>query len=208
MRFPDERLDDFQLDPAQELAGPPQAVALRFTGETEVVKPLARYERFVKSKAAPVEPAVIAAPHQPSRFPRWLAAAGTVAIIALIAAAGFMIANYRPRVEPVGPVDVAADQPPAAASTPADEPAESDIMSAADPTSTLGEFPAGRDEAARPRREPPHVFRSTIRPRRHLLPRPRFIVSDFVPTTLIIYIENGAIKTRIEPQPTVAYKKP
>jgi hypothetical protein len=33
-------------------------------------------------------------------------------------------------------------------------------------------------------------------------------VSEFVPTTLIIYIENGEIKTRIEPQLTAAYKKP
>jgi hypothetical protein len=32
-------------------------------------------------------------------------------------------------------------------------------------------------------------------------------VSDFVPTTLVIYIENGEIKTRIVPQLNAGYKK-
>ena len=36
-------------------------------------------------------------------------------------------------------------------------------------------------------------------PPRHTLPRPQFIVSDFTPTTLVIYVENGVVKTRIEP---------
>lgn len=35
---------------------------------------------------------------------------------------------------------------------------------------------------------------------RHPLPHPQYIVSDFVPTTLVIYIENGMVKTRIEPR--------
>jgi len=34
------------------------------------------------------------------------------------------------------------------------------------------------------------------------------MVADFVPTTLIIYPENGEIKTRIEPQLTAVYRKP
>jgi hypothetical protein len=61
----------------------------------------------------------------------------------------------------------------------------------------------------RPRRVHARVFQSVYRPRRFVaLPRPRLIVSNFVPTTLIIYIDNGEIKTRIEPQLTAGYKKP
>jgi hypothetical protein len=33
----------------------------------------------------------------------------------------------------------------------------------------------------------------------HQPPQPRIFVSDFVPTTLVIYAENGEIKKRIEP---------
>jgi len=33
------------------------------------------------------------------------------------------------------------------------------------------------------------------------------MVTGFVPTTLVIYAENGEIKTRIEPQLTSGYKK-
>lgn len=44
---------------------------------------------------------------------------------------------------------------------------------------------------------------STVRRSR----RPRLKITNFVPTTLIIYAENGKIKTRIEPQLTAAYKK-
>ena len=46
------------------------------------------------------------------------------------------------------------------------------------------------------------------RPRRRPLIRPKFWVSDFVPTTLIIYVDKGEIKTRIEPQLTADYKRP
>jgi hypothetical protein len=45
------------------------------------------------------------------------------------------------------------------------------------------------------------------RPRRQLR-RPQHVVTSFVPTTLVIYAENGEIKTRIEPQLSAAYKKP
>ena len=37
--------------------------------------------------------------------------------------------------------------------------------------------------------------------------RPALVMSKFVPTTLIIYPENGVIKTRIEAQLTAVYKK-
>jgi hypothetical protein len=53
-----------------------------------------------------------------------------------------------------------------------------------------------------PRRIIAAVYKPRIRAH-----RPAFIMSKFVPTTLIIYPENGVIKTRIEPQLTAVYNK-
>ena len=51
-----------------------------------------------------------------------------------------------------------------------------------------------------------HIEHAAYRPPRpdH---RPHLVVSRFVPTTLIIYTQNGMVKTRREPQLTAAYKK-
>jgi hypothetical protein len=51
----------------------------------------------------------------------------------------------------------------------------------------------------------PGPIRAYYRPRQ-LARTSRIVMSSFVPTTLIIYIENGEIKTRIEPQPTSGRK--
>ena len=40
------------------------------------------------------------------------------------------------------------------------------------------------------------------------MPSPQFIVSEFVPTTMFIFVENGEVKSRIEPQLTAGYKRP
>ena len=62
--------------------------------------------------------------------------------------------------------------------------------------------PRANRSAARPR-----VLFAANRVRHHFLPRPQFIVSDFVPTTLVIYVDKGQIKTRLEPQLTATYKR-
>jgi hypothetical protein len=48
---------------------------------------------------------------------------------------------------------------------------------------------------------------STYRSRRPAH-RPQPLEAKFIPTTLVIYAENGEIKTRIEPSLTAVYKKP
>jgi hypothetical protein len=48
--------------------------------------------------------------------------------------------------------------------------------------------------------------RVTNRQRRPLSQKP-LVESNFVPTTLIIYIDKGEVKTRIEPQLTASLKK-
>lgn len=57
----------------------------------------------------------------------------------------------------------------------------------------------------KPVRNRPRAIAAVYQARPHLR-RPRLIMSKFAPTTLIIYSENGVIKTRIEPQLTAVYK--
>ena len=58
----------------------------------------------------------------------------------------------------------------------------------------------------KPARSRPSTIAAVYQARPHLR-RPGLVMSNFVPTTLIIYPENGVIKTRIEPQLTALYKK-
>jgi hypothetical protein len=54
----------------------------------------------------------------------------------------------------------------------------------------------------------PTVHRPVLLARRaRIIKAPKLIRTKFVPTTLIIYAENGVIKSRIEPQLTAVYKK-
>jgi hypothetical protein len=205
MRLPDENLDDFTSKAAApKPEGPPSFVWLYPTGEIEVLQPLARYEGFIKTKAATATAA--ANPHP--RFPRSLAVAAALAMTALILGTGLLIGYYAPHLEPVSPIDVAADQSPADTLTSPEEPGAFDLLSTLDSPSAFDGVVAVR-KVIRTRRVHARVFQSVYRPRRFVaLPRPRLIVSNFVPTTLIIYIDNGEIKTRIEPQLTAGYKKP
>jgi hypothetical protein len=206
MRMPYESLEDFNTRVAAP-AEPPSPVLLYPTGDIEVLEPLAHAESFVKTEAvadsAFVNPAI---PHRVSWFHRSLALAGALAMTAVILGAGLMIGFYGPSAEPVSPIEVAGDQQPADILTPQEELDESDLLSVAESPLAFAEPFAIRKAARAKRRATPRVFRSTYRPR-PVVPRPRFIVSEFVPTTLIIYIENGEIKTRIEPQLTAAYKR-
>jgi hypothetical protein len=221
MRVPDENLDDFNISSAPKTAEPPAVKLVHPSGEIEVLKPLARWEGFVKSEAATGGMFHRAAPHWPSWFRRSLAVGGAVAIIALILGTGIYVGIYRPPVEPVvSKSDVAIDQQPESALLPPDEPSASDLLPTADSPGAFDELyavgPVKRSRHLRPRTGPRQRFAFSIlnsrfsiasHHRRPLL-RPQLIVSAFIPTTLIIYIENGEIKTRIEPQLTAGYKKP
>lgn len=45
-------------------------------------------------------------------------------------------------------------------------------------------------------------------PTRHALPPPSLVLSDFIPTTLVIYVEKGVVKSRIQPQTAAVLAKP
>src|SRR5688572_25114354 len=177
MQKPDESLD---IDkPASEL---PREESQDITGEAEVLEPVADGE-----VATPIS----------NPFLSWLRsslAVGTVlAMIILVflsVLSGVFIALDRS----------SAPQPEVATSAPpAEEPAETE-----EPLS-FDSFAESNFEPATPVRT--HVRRRRWRPRVHVkgyrtrrlrrLRRP--LVPLFMPTTLVIYVENGVIKTRIEP---------
>src|SRR5206468_394286 len=59
----------------------------------------------------------------------------------------------------------------------------------------------------RPRSVNPGIVRAALHVR-HLPRTAQLATTKFIPTTLIIYVEKGEVKSRIEPQLTAAYKKP
>lgn len=213
MRMPNETLEDFQSRVAAP-AEPPSKVLLYPTGDIEVLEPLAHAEEFVKTETAAPAGGTVAGPvkYPFSWFHRVLAFGGALAIIAFLAIS-LLNAIYRTPVEPVSPVDVASDQSTADTLAPSEELDDPDTLTAVDSPFAFNGFPVARN-APSPRRVSSRPFRSVYRPQtvrqqaRPIVPHPQLIVSEFVPTTLIIYIENGEIKTRIEPQLTATYKKP
>lgn len=210
IRRPNETLDDFQSRVTAPVE-PPDAVLLYPTGDIERLEPLAHSEDFTNSEAV-IGTFSSVAPRRFSWFHRTLAVGGALAIIAFLGA-GLLFRVYRPTVEPVGPVDVASDQP-ADISTPSDKSDGLDLFSPINSPFAFDGLPVVR-KAAKPRRVSSRSSGNAYRPQRTtpnpqitaLLRHSQLMVSDFVPTTLIIYIENGEIKTRVEPQLTAAYKK-
>ena len=213
MRIPDESLDDFTVKAdLQKTAEPPAPVSLRFTGEVEVLKPLARWEVPVKPDPAAVDTHLRPAPHRLSWFHRSLALGGGLAMIALILASAIIIGISDPPADAGEYVadsgdqsDLAIDGLPDGRLLPAEESLSSDIFSVTSSPFTFEGRRAVRS-TARPRRTRPRVQFAAYRPRRNPR-RVQIVVSQFVPTTLVISLENGEIKTHIEPQLTAGYTK-
>jgi hypothetical protein len=200
MRIPKESLEDFLNTTIRKRPDPPAVKQIRLTGEVEVIKPLARWNgpaaRVADSSG---ERSFIG---RMSWFHRSMAAAGAAAVIAFIVLSGISIGIFGP---PVEPVEVASINEPLPVVADRDEPSIVDSLSV-DDLPGLFEEPSTdrvfRRARSSNRRTTPVAFR-----RRRALPPPQFVVSQFVPTTLIIYVENGEIRTRIEPQ-TVGIRRP
>ena len=135
---------------------------------------------------------------------------GAVATIVLVFLSAVFIAVNEPSYEasivgvdtPDYAAGASADDPSLA---PAEETTVSETLTSAIAALVSGELRAVR-AVVKSKRSLPRVIRATSIPRRD--PRPARQVTEFVPTTLIIYPENGEIKTRIEPTLTAAYKIP
>jgi hypothetical protein len=187
MRKPIESLDDYVVGPVSETE-PPLPVLLRRTGEIEVLKPLAVWEHPVKLVPAD-------SPYRFSWFHRSLAIGGGLAMIALVLLSAIFIGVSDQKASEVG--DIAYIEV-------TDENAVSDQLTSSDIFSIPDQDQAKSPRVARSRRT---AFAPRIRPRTQpaaVRPQPRnaeppLTIARFSPTTMIIYIENGVIKSRIEP---------
>lgn len=217
-----ESLDEFVVKAEEINIEPPRPVSVRFTGEVEVLKPLEGWAGPAKAVAS--ETFALPEPSGLSWFHRSLVAGGAFTLGAVILASAVFIGMYEGAVQPGSdPAEVAelatglqsddrllpAEGPLASEifTTTSSEPTEANSHSSSELRKPQSTF--------RIRKGPRSAFKSSARPgvrfdeyrqksRKHRSPP---IVSAFVPTTLVIYIENGEIKTRIEPQLT-GYSKP
>jgi hypothetical protein len=195
MRKPEESLEDFTVKAiAIEKASEPARVAsLRFRGQVEVLRPLASWDG-----PADAGPPVSRLPW----FQRSLAVVGGLAVIALMFLSAIFFGMYDQPAEPsVGLSDPATDHGPMRT----ERPLKPDIFAAQNSTPAGDELPQVRS-IVKPRSERPRVQVAAYRPRRQSRRPP--VVPRFVPTTLVIYAENGEIKKRIEPRLSAVYKKP
>jgi hypothetical protein len=206
MRIYNEILDSLDLSEPKQVAR-----FVRPTGEIEVLKPLAGSASFIKSGAASGFLETQRA-YRLSGFHRALALGGGLAMAVLMLATGIHFWIFGAPADPVGLSDLAMQVRPDGVTaaedflTIDDEPAVSDIAPDADPPVGFFETPAAVPAVARRSRVRSRVPRAVYRTRRDLYPSPLW-VSRFIPTTVVIYIENGEIKTRTEPRPSAAFKK-
>ena len=208
MQLPNERLDDFDnIDVAPKDAEPPAVKSLQRTGRVEYLKPLARSDQLVRFRAATgrivLRPEPLPRPRGISWYHRSLALSGIVAAGALML--GILAGIYAPPE----PTVVSGGQ--ARNIQPGEMPAHQMEAEAGDISSSTSSPPQLSRKAFSPRKV---EKRRSIRPssrgiasRQQPTRPPQIAVSAFVPTTLVIYVENGEVKTRIEPQIGNAHKK-
>lgn len=205
MQKPQESLDDFLRSIEPKEMTPPSAVPLRPTGEIQVLKPL-------ELESTPAQNALLLRHGAPriSWFHRSLIfGGGSVAAITLIFLSAVLIGINDPADRAaVDDMDIPSglSHIEIGDTRGTDEVSELNDIFVADAeaivSGELGKLqPAVRSIRTRPRvNRAPHV-------RSHRVPRIRKTI-DFVPTTLVIYPENGEIKSRIEPNLTAGYKIP
>ncbi len=208
MQVPNESLDDFiNTDAALKTAEPPSDRSLQLTGKVEVLKPIARSTDLARFRAATGRMILRPEP-SPKRngiswYHRSLALSGAVAFGALLL--GIFTWIYTPPEPFVAQNELVQDQPGGIHSYLQNDAATADTFTpsvaprVSDTRRTARSTERRRTVRTRHRRT---AYRS-----RNAAPVPRMVMSEFVPTTLIIYIENGEVKTRIEPQVPAGHKR-
>ena len=215
MPTPKESLGDLLSNiPSSELSGAP---TLRSAQETRQIKPLTSYDHLepaLEIKAAHVDNPMVAGtvpvPFKLSAFRRELFLSGAVTMSAMV----FVIAIYLGFVGSAGRTDDSKDDlSPIRQAEKTRRPPKVTIplgiRSSRRSTEISGEL-AVEKTVARTSFKWPKIVRAAHRPQpaKRQPFRPRSVVAKFIPTTLVIYVEHGKIKTRIEPQLTAAYRKP
>lgn len=209
MQKPEESLDDFLRTAELKVTPPPHRVSLRPTGEVEIVKPLALGAQPAKRSA--VTDGISVSPAWPrfTWFHRSLVFGGGLALIAVIFLSAIFTAisdrSAEIAIGSAGTSGYAGDAPVDDILISEEGPASSDIFNTAPKPPAIRKRRTFRSVAKR-KRTRLRIERIAYRPRLRA-PKPQPVVSDFVPTTLIIYPENGEIKCRIEPQLIAVNKK-
>jgi len=206
MRVPNESLDDFASRADRRDAEPPPVVSPRRSGEIEVLKPLAQQDDLAKANAAGSNifnwPALL----QLSAYHRSIALGGFGAAIAFMLVMSIYFGFYALPVEqaasPADPGAIGLKKRPL---TPPKAPNPFDHLAVTSSPPVLDETLVMPSAVFKPR-PVRHTLRASYRVRR-VEHRPQLAMTRFVPTTLIIYVEKGEVKSRIEPQLTAAYKK-
>jgi len=210
VRKPSDSLDQFRKPAFERLKPQQPATEVRITGEVERLEPLAVWDGVIRHKSS-VRSLSVRSWYRFSSFHRSLALGTVLGLIALMLGTGMFLRMDRP---PIEPVIVSNERPeeelPGELDISNEAPFTSDLVSTEDATSAFDK-PSGfrrtpKRSTARLRkmRSPVRAYSAAVQRPRHHLPSPQFWVSQFVPTTLVIFAENGEIKTHIEPQ---SYKK-
>lgn len=190
---PDQSLDDFVGGPAPEVTSkPPRSISLRGTGEIEVLKPLIRPE----VRAEPARIAFKASrPLQPLWFRRFLAVgSGALVMIAMVLVSAIFVGISDPGAGP----DLATNWKPDDKFVQPEEPFSFDPSSPWNFELATGGVDVVRSSTRR-RVTRPRTYLAANRSKHEIRPLPQPEQPKFVPTTLVIYAENGVINTRVEP---------
>ena len=202
MRKPDQNLDEYIVRPTPgDPSEPPQSVSLQRTGEVEVLEPLIRLEDRAEHARTSFR---ATRPYQPLWFRRFIAVgSGALVVIALVLMSAILVGIN----DPASGTDVAVNWKLDGIFT---ERVELFTLDVSQPSTF--EAPPRGVEIVRPktRKRPTRrsIHLAANKPRRQLRRLPQPEQPTFVPTTLVIYAENGVINTRIEPWLQAVNKKP
>jgi len=190
MRAPGDSLEDFKA-PTRKAAEPPAAISLRLTGKTEVLKPVPVREIIAKSGWFSTRGLL-----RFKWFHRSLAVGGAFAILLFIVGTIIDIGLLGRSVEPTAKSnELVPDQPKRLRTPPKTPGPVLRFPSASLPHMSSAPYLVPAVVRQRPVRH--RVVRAVYRPRRQRIPQ--VVASQFAPTTRVIYVENGLVKTRIEP---------
>jgi hypothetical protein len=192
MRSPNESLDElFAAIPNP--AEPPSRKVIGPSGDVELLKPV----------ADSLESIDMPEPESPEPLAQRALAIGAGAAFAILAFAllsGIFFGMQDSASSETSDAGQAAVEPEAEKTVRAPkEPGPFTSFPAKDSTTGFDVSLVASDSirATTPRELP---LTAAYRPARRSVPRPRMVVTGFRPTKLVIYRDNGVIKTRIEPQ--------
>jgi hypothetical protein len=189
MRKPDESLSDYIVKPVRNVdAKPPRPVILRVTGDVQSLKPLIQREIGVGVGVSRTRSGF-----QPLWFRRLIAVgSGALVLIAVVLVSAILIGIKDTVSEP----ELAMNGSPDITQT--EDSISFESYAPSSPTLMIGRGDIVR--ASYRRRSPrPSIRLVAYKPRRQRRPVLRPTEPEFFPTTLVIYAENGAINTRVEP---------